>query len=143
MNTTPTASSIVASPKRSTGRIVAAVTAFGLATAAVCSAAVIAFGTQSSHAATQSHTTAVVHPSRPSHAPSVTPSANVKLLQQQLGDLNYYSGPIDGIEGGQTIAAIRYLQRDAHLPQTGVLDRATINAMDHMLATGNNVMGAN
>ena len=31
-----------------------------------------------------------------------------------------------------------YLQRDAHLPQTGQLNNATENALNSMLAGGNN-----
>ena len=38
-------------------------------------------------------------------------------LQQELGQLNYYEGPNDGIMGPQTIAAIKDLQRQAGLPQ--------------------------
>jgi len=43
----------------------------------------------------------------------------------------------------QTVQAITYLQRDAHLPQTGTMNAATQSALQHMLATGNNQMGGN
>jgi peptidoglycan hydrolase-like protein with peptidoglycan-binding domain len=72
---------------------------------------------------------------------SVTPSAAVVKLQQELGQLNYYNGPADGIMGPQTVQAITYLQRDAHLPQTGQMNPATAAALAHFLATGNNQMG--
>ena len=43
----------------------------------------------------------------------------------------------------QTVQAITYLQRDAHLPQTGTMNAATQAALQHLLATGNNQMGGN
>ena len=73
----------------------------------------------------------------------VHPSAAVVKLQQQLGQLNYYEGPDDGIMGSQTIQAIKYLQRDAGLPQTGQMNAATQAALAHFLAHGNNQMGGN
>jgi Putative peptidoglycan binding domain len=81
-------------------------------------------------------------PVSPSHpvTPPVTPSAAVVKLQQELGQLNYYEGPDDGIMGPQTIAAIKYLQRDAHLPQTGQMNAATQAALANFLAHGNNQM---
>ena len=80
----------------------------------------------------------------PAHSVTpVPPSAAVVTLQQELGQLNYYQGPDDGIMGPQTIAAIKDLQRDAHLPQTGVMDAATSAALANFLAHGNNQMGGN
>jgi hypothetical protein len=78
-----------------------------------------------------------------SSTPSVRPSTAVRSLQQQLGQLNYYDGPVNGISSPQLHQAISYLQRDAHLPQTGVLTPATQNALDRMLANGNSHMGGN
>jgi hypothetical protein len=71
----------------------------------------------------------------------VQPSPTIRLLQQQLGQLNYYEGPINGIDSSAVHQAIEYLQRDAHLPQNGVLTPATQSALSRMLATGNNQMG--
>jgi hypothetical protein len=73
-------------------------------------------------------------------APAVVPSASVKKLQQELGQLNYYEGSADGIMGPQTIAAIKDLQRQANLPQTGTMNAATQAALDNYLANGNNQM---
>jgi len=55
-------------------------------------------------------TVRAANPAQPT-TPAVPPSASVKTLQQQLGQLNYYEGPVDGIMGPQTIAAIKDLQR--------------------------------
>jgi hypothetical protein len=72
--------------------------------------------------------------------PKVVPSATVETLQKQLGQLNYYEGPVDGLMGPQTIAAITYLQRDAGLPQTGTMNAATQAALQNYLIHGNNQM---
>ena len=81
-----------------------------------------------------------VNPAQPT-TPAVTPSASVKKLQQELGQLNYYEGPVDGIMGPQTTAAIKDLQRQANLPQTGTMNAATQAALANYLAHGNNQMG--
>jgi len=82
------------------------------------------------------------NPVRPT-TPAVTPSASVMKLQQELGQLNYYEGPVDGLMGPQTVAAIKDLQRQAGLPQTGTMNAATQKALDNYLAHGNNQMGGN
>ena len=79
------------------------------------------------------------NPAQPT-TPAVPASAAVKTLQQQLGQLNYYEGPADGIMGPQTIAAIKDLQRQAGLPQTGTMNPATQAALASYLAHGNNQM---
>ena len=78
------------------------------------------------------------HPVAPVH-----PSAAVMQLQRELGQLNYYEGPVDGVMGPQTIAAIKDLQRQAGLPQTGQMNAATQAALANYLAHGNNQMGGN
>ena len=78
-------------------------------------------------------------PAQPT-TPAVPPSASVKTLQQQLGQLNYYESPVDGIMGPQTIAAIKDMQRQAGLPQTGTMNPATQAALASYLAHGNNQM---
>lgn len=79
------------------------------------------------------------NPAQPT-TPAVPPSAAVKTLQQQLGQLNYYEGPVDGIMGPQTTAAVKDLQRQAGLPQTGTMNPATQAALANYLAHGNNQM---
>ena len=84
------------------------------------------------------------NPATPSHPVTpVQPSASVMQLQRQLGQLNYYQGPVDGLMGPQTIAAIQDLQRQAGLPQTGQMNAATQAALASYLAHGNNQMGGN
>ncbi|MEV0291892.1 peptidoglycan-binding domain-containing protein [Kribbella sp. NPDC050820] len=94
---------------------------------------------------TQYHSKTVDRGTIPANAPDhrqtpTSPSASVKLLQQQLGQLNYYNGPITGYEDTDTVNAIKYLQHDAGLPQTGQLDQATRDALSSMLVHGNNQM---
>ena len=84
------------------------------------------------------------NPATPSHPVTpVQPSASVMQLQRQLGQLNYYEGPVDGLMGPQTIAAVQDLQRQAGLPQTGQMNAATQAALASYLAHGNNQMGGN
>lgn len=45
----------------------------------------------------------------------------VTTLQQQLAQLGFYSGSIDGIFGPQTQAAVQQLQRTASLPEDGMV----------------------
>jgi Putative peptidoglycan binding domain len=97
-------------------------------------------GPSSSTSAPASPTTPVTpsHPVTP-----VQPSTAVMQLQRQLGQLNYYEGSVDGLMGPQTIAAIKDLQRQAGLPQTGQMNAATQAALANYLAHGNNQMGGN
>jgi hypothetical protein len=95
-----------------------------------------------SSAATQAPAAPAANPAQPTTpaSPAVVPSALVKKLQQELGQLNYYEGPVDGIMGAQTTAAIKDLQRQANLPQTGTMNSATQAALDNYLVHGNNQM---
>ena len=91
---------------------------------------------------TQTSTSVPANPAKPTTpAHPVQPSAAVAKLQRELGQLNYYEGADDGIMGPQTIQAIKYLQRDAGLPQTGQMNAATQAALASFLAHGNNQMG--
>ena len=49
-------------------------------------------------------------------------------LQVLLAELGYYEGPIDGVWSADLTAAIRALQRELGVPETGVIDAATIKA---------------
>ena len=50
-------------------------------------------------------------------------------LQTSLQTAGYYDGPIDGVYGPSTVAAVEALQTDAELPVTGVVDQATAAAL--------------
>ena len=49
-------------------------------------------------------------------------------LQVLLTELGFYDGPIDGIYSAEVVAAVKALQRELGVPETGVLDAATIRA---------------
>ena len=132
-----------------TGRTV--LISLGSAVAGAAIVAGLAFGLGAFGSATPaaSTTTPTVVPSSSTahhHVTPVTPPApseTVIVLQRELGQLNYYEGPVTGTMNEQTVQAITYLQRDAHLPQTGTMNAATQAALQHMLVTGNNQMGGN
>jgi peptidoglycan hydrolase-like protein with peptidoglycan-binding domain len=102
------------------------------AIAAILTALLLAFG--------GGHATAAPAPA-PVPSSGAHSTASIATLQRELGQLNYYEGPVDGTMNSQTVAAITYLQRDAHLPQTGQLNAATSTALANFLAHGNNQMG--
>ena len=132
-----------------TGRTV--LISLGSAVAGAAIVAGLAFGLGAFGSATPaaSTTTPTVVPSSSTthhHVTPVTPvapSETIIVLQRELGQLNYYEGPVTGVMNEQTVQAITYLQRDAHLPQTGTMNAATQAALQHMLVTGNNQMGGN
>ena len=167
MTTTPTApanintdpTTVPNRPHTATRARATAIGAMGLLTAAVVTAAVV-LGVNSGSATppatpapvstvpTAAHVPAA-HPQpapvprpTPTPTPAAVPSAAIETLQRELGQLNYYEGPITGTVNSQTVAAITYLQRDAHLPQTGVMDAATQQALVTTLAHGNNQMSS-
>lgn len=55
-------------------------------------------------------------------------SESIISLQVLLLQLGYYNGPIDGVYGPGTTAAVKALQADLGVPQTGIVDNATIQA---------------
>ena len=133
-----------------TGRTVLIALGSAVAGAAIVAGLAFGLGAFGSAAPTTSGaTTPVVVPSSSTthhHVTPVTPvapSETIIVLQRELGQLNYYEGPVTGTMNEQTVQAITYLQRDAHLPQTGTMNAATQAALQHMLVTGNNQMGGN
>jgi peptidoglycan hydrolase-like protein with peptidoglycan-binding domain len=142
---------------KNTGWIVATITAASLALLGMIAAIMLAFMpvTAPAPVVPADHTAVIVHhktskhtvvtPAHHSTTPvtpvtPVAPSDSIKLEQQQLGDLNYYEGPVNGYYTPATIDAVKCLQRDAGLPQTGQMDSATQAAMTTMLINGNNQM---
>ena len=61
-------------------------------------------------------------------------TAYTASLQTELQQLGYYDGPIDGIYGPATVDAVKRLQADSDLRETGFVDRATAEALDELLA---------
>jgi len=59
------------------------------------------------------------------------PGAPTFALQGALGDLDHDVGPIDGIWGPKTQAALMAFQRDAGVLVDGVLGPQTLGALDH------------
>ena len=51
-------------------------------------------------------------------------------LQTALAAAGYYEGPIDGVYGPETVDAVERLQTDSNLPVTGLVDRATAEALE-------------
>lgn len=127
------------SSKYSAGVVLGAAALCGVAIAGIVTVIVMAFSSTTSapaaHVVPSSSASA-------SHGQSGHSSAAVESLQRELAQLNYYNGPINGVMNTQTSNAIDYLQRDAHLPQTGQLNAATEAALFNFLAHGNNQMGA-
>jgi peptidoglycan hydrolase-like protein with peptidoglycan-binding domain/sporulation protein YlmC with PRC-barrel domain len=70
----------------------------------------------------------------PSASPSTSasmpaPTSDVAAAQQRLKDRGYYGGPVDGVIGPNTEAALRAYQRDQRLAVTGKLDSQTLRAL--------------
>ncbi|MBQ2698502.1 MAG: spore cortex-lytic enzyme [Firmicutes bacterium] len=61
---------------------------------------------------------------------------NVERLQQDLRQLGYYSGAVDGIYGEATKAAVRRLQADWGLTADGIAGPRTLSAMGLELDEG-------
>ncbi|AFY69730.1 Peptidoglycan-binding domain 1 protein [Thalassoporum mexicanum PCC 7367] len=66
------------------------------------------------------------NPNQPVPLPGGVTVAQLQSLLQQRG---FYTGPIDGVVGSATTAAIISAQRTYGLPASGVADEATINAL--------------
>lgn len=120
--------------KSSAGKVIAGVVAGVIAAAGITAGVALAVNhpvdpAGSSSTGTNGH-----------HNGPVAPSQEIMKLQSELGQLNYYEGPVNGYLNQATTQAITYLQRDAGLPQTGTMNQATHAALEQMLATGNNNM---
>jgi len=151
-STTTPAPTSTPSNSGSRGRGVALAVAGVLVGAAVATGLVYGLGAGTAAAPTVPSSTSVVvdgggsgssthhHVTPPT--PPVKPSTAIATLQRELGQLNYYEGPVSGVLNAQTTQAITYLQRDAHLPQTGTMNAATQAALANFLANGNSQMGS-
>jgi hypothetical protein len=52
-----------------------------------------------------------------------------RTVQEELAELGYYKGPVDGLIGPETERAIRWFQSVDKIPVTGRIDKATLNAL--------------
>jgi peptidoglycan hydrolase-like protein with peptidoglycan-binding domain len=59
--------------------------------------------------------------------------AYTTALQNALTAAGLYDGPVDGVYGPGTAAAVQQLQADSGLPATGFVDQATADALDAAL----------
>jgi branched-chain amino acid transport system substrate-binding protein len=59
---------------------------------------------------------------------SLALSQSTATLQAMLAQYGFYDGPIDGVYGPETIAAVRAFQAALGVPQTGIIDVATLTA---------------
>ena len=53
----------------------------------------------------------------------------IMSVQKELTQLGYYHGPINGVAGSETEQAVRWFQSVDHLPVTGQIDSATLQAL--------------
>ena len=71
-------------------------------------------------------------PERP-QAPHLHEDTNlVRLIQSRLRSLGYQVGPIDGVIGPKTMAALEQFQMKHGLPATGILDQTTKAAIERV-----------
>jgi peptidoglycan hydrolase-like protein with peptidoglycan-binding domain len=72
-------------------------------------------------------------PSPPGQPPPIIGNAlsrtSVEAIQSRLRDLNFYTGPVDGIWGGSTEQAIERFQQSRGLQPNGQLNPATITPL--------------
>jgi putative peptidoglycan binding protein len=137
MTNTTTASA----DRNSRSTFIAAATLCVIGLAGVITAIIVAPTSHHSHALPANHNSNSSHSSTP--ADNGHPSSSVATLQRELGQLNYYEGPVNGYMTPQTVQAIDYLQHSAGLSQTGTMNAATENALMNQLAHGDNQMGGN
>jgi N-acetylmuramoyl-L-alanine amidase len=67
---------------------------------------------------------------------------SVMRLQNDLGYLNYYESPVDGIDGPQTHAAVRDFQRNNGLVVDGIAGPRTWALIKQQTITGDSRMTA-
>ena len=65
----------------------------------------------------------------PSDSGSDASASLIVSVQRELTRLGYYKGPIDGVAGSETEHAVRWFQSVDHLPVTGQIDAATLQAL--------------
>ena len=80
---------------------------------------------------TQARPVSMRKPSTTAERPSTSrPEADVRAAQEKLKDKGYDSGPIDGIWGPRTAAAVREYQRKEKMTVTSRLDTETLGKLE-------------
>jgi peptidoglycan hydrolase-like protein with peptidoglycan-binding domain len=82
----------------------------------------------------------VSHSSPTGVSPAYETGPSVAALQRELAQLNYYEGPIDGVAGPMTLAAITNFQRANGLAADGVAGAITMAKIHQQLVTGDSQM---
>lgn len=59
----------------------------------------------------------------------MTGPVTIRMVQAALAAQGFDAGPVDGVRGRRTIAALKAFQREAGLAATGLLDRSTAEAL--------------
>lgn len=91
-------------------------------------------------AAPGGETTGGSHGVTPAH--TYPQGQDVTALQHDLGVLNYYENPVDGVYGPATTAAIKDFQRANGLPVDGIAGPSTMAKIKQQLITGDSQMNA-
>jgi peptidoglycan hydrolase-like protein with peptidoglycan-binding domain len=127
--------STTTAPAASTrNRVVAGIAVAALALGAAAAGVAYTVRQDEAQAASSSSASGGNHDVRPSNA--------IKALQQELAELNFYQGPINGYDTPATVAAVQNLQAQAGLPQTGQMNAQTRTALMNYLAQGSNTMNS-
>jgi peptidoglycan hydrolase-like protein with peptidoglycan-binding domain len=80
-------------------------------------------------------------PAALAHGPhSRADAAQVRQVQQELNDMGYHAGSVDGVLGPRTESALRQFQRARNLDATGNIDSKTLAAL-HRESTGHPTSG--
>ena len=82
----------------------------------------------------------ISHSSPSGVSPAYETGPSVAALQHELAQLNYYEGPIDGVAGAATLAAITDFQRANGLAADGVAGATTMAKIHQQLVTGDSQM---
>ena len=101
-----------------------------LALSAVTAGVVLALGASPTLAKTSHHHKHHTRTHHTHHAKAAKGGTIVRIAQEHLTNLGYYSGTIDGIMGKQTKTAIKRFQKDHSLKADGVLGSRTNRALE-------------
>jgi peptidoglycan hydrolase-like protein with peptidoglycan-binding domain len=74
---------------------------------------------------------------------TTTPVPTTKELQQELKDLGYYTGTVDGIYGPKTESAVAAFQKVYGLPVDGIVGPNTLDKLDDIVLPPGNIPATN